>query len=260
MVQIALFTDFGIKDTYVGVMKGIIQKIAPNTSIIDLTHQIPSHNILNAAFNLMNSYIFFPENTVFCCIVDPGVGTLRKAIAITTNNKYTFIAPDNGLLTGIIIKEKIKLAVELNNPQYHLEKVTSTFHGRDIFAPVAAYITTGVPLKTTGSELNPSKLIQLDNLLPKRKTDSIEAIVIHIDNFGNIITNIPEKWLTKSQYQHKIYVGSIVIEGIKQTFADVDIGKSLAYIGSYGYLELGVRNGNAHQLWNIDIGETITVV
>jgi len=202
---ITLLTDFGLKDVYVGVMKGVIIQINPKINIIDLTHEIPSQNIAMSRFCLMNAYSYFPQATVHIAVVDPGVGTQRRAIAIQFKNSY-FVGPDNGLLTGLLepfLSAKIDInyndlespeiiAIELNNPQYwRTSQPSTTFHGRDIFASVGAHLASGVPLEQLGTPIDPKSLVKLS--LPSCQfTDfGIEGSIQYIDGFGNLVTNIP---------------------------------------------------------------------
>ncbi|VXD23121.1 conserved hypothetical protein [Planktothrix serta PCC 8927] len=202
---ITLLTDFGLKDVYVGVIKGVIHQINPEINIIDLTHDILPQNIAAGRFCLMNAYSYFPEKTVHIAVVDPGVGTQRRAIAIQFKNSY-LVGPDNGLLTGLLepfLTSKIDInsnhlespeiiAIELNNPQYwRTAQPSTTFHGRDIFASVGAHLASGVPLEQLGTPIDPKTLMKL-SLPSYRFTDlGIEGSIQYIDGFGNLVTNIP---------------------------------------------------------------------
>ena len=185
---IAILSDFGFSDNYLGIMKGVIKKISPFADIIDLNNNIKHGDIQSAAYQLQTAYNYFPDNTIFLCVVDPEVGSERRAIAIETTNKF-FIAPDNGLLTPIIQNEKINIAVELNNPKFQNKNISNTFHGRDIFAPIAAYLAQKMELDEIGKIIS-SDTIKLMENLPKLDDNSIEGKIIHTDNFGNLISNI----------------------------------------------------------------------
>ena len=188
MGVIALLTDFGLKDSYVGVMKGVIATVNPRVTVIDLDHDVASHRIEEAAFLLATSYSYFPQNTVFCVVVDPGVGSSRKAIAIQTKNYY-FVGPDNGVLWQAAERDGITKIVTLENKKYFRKPVSSTFHGRDIFAPIAAALTKGYRPAGFGREIK--DFINPDFINPQVERGTIFGEILHIDSFGNLITNIP---------------------------------------------------------------------
>ncbi|MBX3042092.1 MAG: SAM-dependent chlorinase/fluorinase [Candidatus Kapabacteria bacterium] len=197
--SIAILTDFGHTDNYVGIMKGVIRKISPFADIIDLNHGIESGNIRSAAYNLESAYQYFPKNTIFLCVVDPGVGSTRKAVAIESEG-FFFVAPDNGLLTPIIQKSKSNItAVELTNKKFQLDNRSSTFHGRDIFAPVAAHISMKTELLELGDVINIKNLVQLNDYIAKKNGNEITGNIVHKDKFGNLITDIPEDWVNKKK-------------------------------------------------------------
>jgi len=214
---ITLLTDFGLKDIYVGVMKGVINQINPHINIIDLTHEIPAQNIAAGRFSLMNAYSYFPEKTVHIAVVDPGVGTQRRAIIIHYKNHY-FVGPDNGLLTGILepvlnsninhnsqgLEQSEITAIELNHPQYwRTNQPSTTFQGRDIFAAVGAHLASGISLEQLGTFIDPKTLVKL-SLPPYQITDfGIEGCIQYIDGFGNLVTNIPGKAVAGQKW----YVG-----------------------------------------------------
>ena len=187
---IALMTDFGLGDGDVGVMKGVMLSIAPTAYLLDLTHDVAPQNILSGAWILGSSYRYFPEGTVFTCVVDPGVGSTRRAIALHAG-EWFFVGPDNGLFSFVLAEQPLHEAVSLTNPAYQLPHVSSTFHGRDIFAPAAAHIVRGVPLAEFGAHVDPDQLIRLEQAYFERKGERIDAGIIHVDNFGNLITSIP---------------------------------------------------------------------
>lgn len=195
---IGIISDFGNTDNYVGIMKGVIRNISPFADIIDINNNIENCNIISGAYSLESSYRYFPNNTIFLCIVDPGVGSSRRAIAIETESHY-FVAPDNGLLTAIIKNEKIKRAANLSNSSYHLINKSATFHGRDIFAPVAAHISMRIELDELGERVDVNSLILLPDYVALKDDYSIEGSVVHKDKFGNIISNIPTDWIDKKK-------------------------------------------------------------
>ncbi len=239
---IALLTDFGLQDIYVGVMKGIISQINRDLNIIDLSNNIPRQNILAARFALMNAVNYFPVPTVYLVVVDPGVGSSRRAIAVACEPGY-LIGPDNGVFDGVFNIYPATEVYELNNPHFWLnENPSNTFHGRDIFAPVAAHLASGVNLHDLGDKINPETLTKVN--LPTYKTEKNYLIgyIQYIDIYGNLITNIPASALTnKSWYvqesQFKIPRGN--------TYNDVAVNELVALIGSHGWLEIAVNGGSA---------------
>lgn len=240
---ITLLTDFGDRDVYVGVMKGVITQIAPQAKIIDLTHQIPPQNLLAARFALINAYPYFPAKTIHVAVIDPGVGSSRRGIALKLNRGY-LICPDNGLGSGIL--DSAIAAVELNNPAYwRVSDPSQTFHGRDIFAPVAAHLAQGVPLAQLGSAIKLESLVRLD--LPTVESlnqREIEGCIQDIDRFGNLITNIPGSLVSGKSWQ--INVKEIAIKSA-QTYSKVNQGELLTLIGSHSWVEIAINSGNAAQ-------------
>ncbi len=258
---IVLVTDFGLSDTYVGVMKGVIAGIAPQATVIDLTHAIPPQDV-QAAFAILTSYQDFPSGTIFCCVVDPEVGSGREALALETpeRNAYTFVFPDNGLLMPILQEASITKVVRLDNPAYHHKKASNTFHGRDIFAPVSAHLAAGVALEHLGSPYDPASLRRLEWPQPRAIENGFEAHIIHIDHFGNLVTNVKGEGLEGPRARWIITCGGLRLRGISATFADALPGETLAYLGSSGYLELAIRQGNAAQSWNARRGDPVRVL
>jgi len=247
---IVLLTDFGNRDWFVSVMKGVILKINPNINVIDLSHEITPQNVKEAGFILWNAYKFFPKGTIFVCVVDPTVGGERKIIAVETK-EHIFIAPDNGILDFVLSEVDILKAVYVENKDYFLENVSSTFHGRDIFAPVAGYISRGVDLSELGGE---AKLTKPENLfVDVFNLGDYAGEVIYIDRFGNLITNIKPK----AEIDGEVKIKEYVIEKISKTYAEVKSGQLVALINSSGLLEIGVRNGNARDLTKAGYGERI---
>lgn len=255
MALIAVLTDFGIEDPFVGIMKGVILKRAPGAQIVDLTHAIPPQDIHLAAFYLQVSFPFFPEQTIFCCVVDPGVGTDRRAVAVETE-QYFFVAPDNGILSYALTQQQIKTVVELNNPLYHLPYPSSTFHGRDIFAPVSAALAAGTPIQQLGDTVAAETLVSLPFPNPQKEGKKIRGAILAIDHFGNCISSIASAELPSGQ-NFRFSLKGKTIEGLSRTFGDVPIGSPVAYIGSFGYLEFGIRNGNFAQRYQIQVGDVV---
>jgi S-adenosylmethionine hydrolase len=257
MSIITLLTDFGLDDVYVGVMKGAIALINPKIQVIDLTHQIPPQNIIAARFAILNSYTYFPPDTVHIAVVDPGVGTHRRPIALKTNQGY-FVGPDNGIFSGIFNQVKIVTAIELNNSKYWLTPNPShTFHGRDIFAPVGAYLATKKAIENLGTKINPDTLVKLNLPEYTKNNNQITACIQYIDHFGNIITNIPANLIQGKNWSLKINNISIP-QGI--TYNSVKTGELISLIGSHGWLEIASNCGHATQQLNLQIGDKIKLI
>lgn len=276
---IALLTDFGDKDWFVGAMKGVIKNIAPNSEIIDITHQTASYSVAQAAFILKNCYSYFPQGTVFCIVVDPGVGGKRKNI-IAINEKYIFVGPDNGVFS-FAAKESEKWDCyeidtdKINKIKGSNKKISSTFHGRDIFAPTAAKIST---LKNASEIIKYVKKIssftmleQVSTKLIKAKfknknTIYIEGEIIYIDIFGNMITNISKEILEEQLIKKRIkpsievHIDNRKIIGISKTYSEIGKGKAVAYFGSSDYLEIGINMGRADKIFKSSIGKKVKVL
>lgn len=254
--MITLLTDFGLQDIYVGVMKGIIKIINPDIDIIDLTHNIPPQNIIAASFALASAVDFFPDDTIHLAIVDPTVGSDRKIVAIAFEKGY-IICPNNGIITEVLNKYQPQQVYELTNSNYWLNhNPSNTFHGRDIFAPMTAYLSKGIGLETLGHNLNQEDLVILDNIHPIIKEKEIIGSIQYIDTYGNLITNIPSKMLeNKSWYvqegDNKIFP--------QFTYSNIKKKELLTLIGSHGYVEIAINQGNAKIILNKEYGDFITV-
>ncbi|MGB9770668.1 MAG: SAM hydrolase/SAM-dependent halogenase family protein [Candidatus Kapaibacteriota bacterium] len=261
---IALLTDFGLDDNYVGIMKGTILSINPNVEIVDVTHSIQPGNIRQAAFVLMTTVNYFPEGTIFVSVVDPGVGSSRNALCVSVG-KYYFVAPDNGILTYALQNFKNPKIHIFTNEKYQLENPSKTFHGRDIFAPLAAYLAMNIEITEFGEETKFSKIVKLPSF--KSYYDSFGNLigeVLHIDRFGNIITSLSARALGINMHniltqdlKWKFEIGHTKIKNISMTYSDVNEGEFLAYIGSSGFLEIGIRNGDAAKQIGAFIGQLV---
>jgi len=263
---IALMTDFGIGDGDVGVMKGVIAGITPDAHIIDITHNVMPQNVPSGAWILASSYRYFPKNTVYVCVVDPGVGSVRKAIAVHAGDWF-FVGPDNGLFSYIMAEQPIHAATLLTNATYHLPTVSSTFHGRDIFAPVGAYLARGLTeiFHELGTPVDPATLQRLQDSGATRHGTTIDAHIIHIDNFGNLITSIPltlvPELFTASQLRIVFPGAGKVVEKRRQFFAEGPEDRHpFIYGDSSGYVGIAVRNGNAAQTLAIELGTPISCI
>jgi S-adenosylmethionine hydrolase len=249
---ITLTTDFGIKDHYVGAMKGVILSINPDALIVDITHEIPPHDVFKGAFALRNFYRYFPKGTIHIVVVDPGVGSRRKPIAVEADGNI-FVGPDNGVFTFVYFESKYFKAIEISNPIYTLTDVSSTFHGRDIFAPAAGYLSMGARIEGLGEEIrNPVKLPVKE---PQIRGNEIIGEVIYTDHFGNLVTNIPHDLVKPGS---KIYIGKNIIKGISRSYSEVPEGGLLAIIGSSGFLEVSVNQGRASDV--VDLGDRTIIV
>ena len=262
MKTIALLTDLGYRDAYVGAMKGVISSVAPGATILDITHAVPAGAVGEAAFSLYTCFRYFPTDTVFCCVVDPGVGGARRGVAIEFKSEakmYTLVGPDNGLFTGALYEATDPKAVSLENSAYHLDDVSSTFHARDIFAPVAAHLASGLELEKLGRRIPSESLVQLEWTGPRETEYGWVAETIHADQFGNLVTNLSIDALAPDPSQWQVRVGEVDIGPVRRTFSDVRPKHPLAYVGSSGLLELAIRDGNAQKLLNVGGDATILV-
>jgi len=258
MSIITLLTDFGVKDQYLASMKGVILGINPHATLVDITHQVTPQDIQEGAFLLANTYAFFPKATIHLAVVDPGVGGPRKPILLVTQNHY-FVGPDNGLFTFVARREKVIKAVILMNSNYFLPRMSNTFHGRDLFAPVAAHLSLGVKPEAFGNRVD--SWVSLEVVEPHAKGDVLTGEVIHIDAFGNLISNIQEEQLTRftKRRPFSIRAGSRTIPGVKRGYWEGKKGEVIALIGSGGFVEVSVREGHAAKALKTRRGDPIKV-
>jgi hypothetical protein len=255
---ITLLTDFGHTDSFVGVMKGVIATIAPAISLIDLTHEIPPQNIWKGSLEWRRSFPHFPKGTIHLGIVDPSVGTARRAIAVTLPSGF-IVAPDNGLITGILQLETPIAAVELTNSDYwRTAKTSATFHGRDIFAPVAAHLAKGVALLDLGQEIDARSLIQLSLPEVMQKSETAwQGIVQDTDRFGNLVTNLPGSLVQGKSW--RLEVGNHQIAG-QLTYATAKSGEAIALVGSENWIEVAIVNGNAWETLRLGLGTIVRLL
>lgn len=253
---ITLTTDFGTRDPYVASIKGVILSLCHDARLVDLSHDIAPGDVRECALFLRAAVPYFPEDTIHVVVVDPGVGTQRKAIAARINAQ-TFVCPDNGVLTLIESAFELECAFELENSALHLRDPSHTFHGRDIFACVAAHIASGTPLEDVGPEL--SALERLPWPSPSRiGLEELVGEVVHVDRFGNLITNIHRDDFSSCE-TIEIQVGPLSLATLSQTYGDVDIGKSLALIGSTDYLEIAINGENAARSLSLGCGAKVSL-
>ena len=269
---ITLTTDFGLADAYVAAMKGVILDINPEAKLVDICHTIRHQNVFQAAFVLSTAYKFFPKRTIHVVVVDPGVGTERRAIILRTP-LADFVAPDNGVLSYVMQQSSAKPvedyesiqqvelepemeAVAITKPQFWRSPVSPTFHGRDIFAPVAALLSLSFPPIDFGEAVTSVTMLPLP--CPQRRPDgSIIGHILHIDGFGNLITNIKSDDLPPTKQVINIEIGSQLIHGLNHTYAE---GRGLlALIGSSGYLEVSLKGGSAVALLNAEVGNEVRI-
>lgn len=252
MGVITLLTDFGTADGYVAAMKGVIRTIAPNVFIDDASHDIAPGDVHAAAWALGAYWQRYPAGTVHLVVVDPGVGSTRRAIAVRACGQL-FVAPDNGVLSRVLVTcDGNDIAtVDMDPPQ---QTVSSTFHGRDIFAPAAARLARGESLDALGASGSPPLRLELSE--PMRSADAVVGEIIHVDRYGNLITNIPGAWLLAGACAH--------VHGrqlpLARTYSDVPLGTPLALVGSRDVLEISVRDGNAAEILGVERGDTVTVL
>ena len=255
---ITLTTDFGTRDPYAGIIKGIALSINPNARLIDITHEIQAHDITNASFMIANTYKYFPVGTVHVCIVDPGVGGNRKNIGILTE-RYFFIGPDNGIFTIVSTKEKIVEIREITKLPFILNKISDTFHGRDVFAPCAGHLSAGSSFSDIGPVVE--NIISIEHPELVENGSIIIGEIVSIDSFGNLITNISRnKFLSFAKnYAFEIYYASERFHRINKQYADVEFGKPLVLFGSSSFLEISMNGGSAASYFMTTVGTTVTI-
>lgn len=261
---ITLTSDFGLTDGYVAAMKGVILSINPNARLVDISHTIEPQNISQAAFILSTTCHAFPDETIHLVVVDPGVGTDRRGLAVKTPHA-SFVAPDNGVLTYVLQEnsgpsggtdESEIEAVSLTNSEYWHAPVSPTFHGRDIFAPVAAHISLGVPLEELGEKVTALSLLSAAGL--RHNPDgSLTGAVIHTDHFGNLITNISTDDLSGAPGTLVIEIAGEHIRGLSRTYAEEN--GLVALVGSSSHLEIALKEGNASRFLSAGVGEEVRV-
>lgn len=255
MSIVTLLTDFRVGDVYVGVMKGVILSFAPDARIVDLTHEVAAQDILSGAYLLKSAYSFFPEEAIHVAVVDPGVGTHRRAIGVKTS-RYTFLAPDNGLLSHVLTRESPVGWYELNKPEYLLPKVSATFHGRDVFAPIAGHLARGAALDdiATAIDVAAEPLVTVERPTPTCDESGWTVHVIHVDRFGNLVTDFEP---------HGLPIGGVTFAQQRipfvQTYGEVSPSHPLALIGSSGHLEIAVNHGNAAEALKARTGDSVKV-
>lgn len=256
MAVIALTTDFGVQDAYVGMMKGVIAGIAPDASVIDICHEVRPQDLDHGALVLWSAVPAFPDGTIHCVVVDPGVGSQRRAIAVEADG-MRFVAPDNGVIWPAVQRASSWKGVVLDRPEWFRHPVSHTFHGRDIFSPVSAHWAAGRTLEELGSPLD--ALVECTLFDATDQTNMIEGRIATFDHFGNAMTNIPGSWLVERRVK-AIRIGKHVILGLARTFSDVGEGELVAYINSFGLLECAICNGSAERAAGWDQNQRVEVL
>lgn len=255
---VTLTTDFGGRDWFVGAMKGVILSLHPKAIIVDLTHDIASGDIRGGAFSLMAAHALFPKATVHVAVIDPGVGSSRQAIAVQTAN-YFFVGPDNGVLSFALAREKIQSVRRLENEEFFRKPVSRTFHGRDVFAPVAAHLSRGVPVAELGPPLQ--HYAKLDWPQVQVRDNRMDGEIVYVDRFGNLITNIgAENLRIFGDKPCEVFARRKHLCPIAPFYGAVAVGRPLAVIGSTGYLEIAVNGASAAAKFRLQPGDKVTVL
>jgi hypothetical protein len=259
---ITLTTDFGTNDHFVGVMKGVILDIVPEAEIVDICHSVQAFDVLDGALTISQAYSYFPNRTVHIVVVDPGVGTARRPI-LASSDKYHFVAPDNGVLSLVYARESRMHVRHITAEHYFLQPVSKTFHARDIFSPVAAYLAKEVDSQKFGDELD--EYVRFSAPKPKAvEANRIRAVVLKVDKFGNMITNITPQDVPalfgQDAKSFKIVIGKSEITEIRNAYAEGAPNEVIAILGSMGFLEIAANRGAAAQLTGAGKGSEVSVI
>lgn len=255
---ITLTTDFGCRDYYVSAMKAIILRICPEVRLVDVSHDLPPQDIMAGAWILKNTAFLYPGGTVHLAVIDPGVGGNRRPVLIRIGDHY-FVGPDNGLFS-LVVESREYQVVELTNKKYWRDSVSPTFHGRDIFAPVAAHLSKGVSMSEFGQER--SELTRYRWAKPISDDEGIQGWIVHIDRYGNLVTNIPASLIESHRATRgfKIYVGNTILKAVSESYSEVPDGEPVAIIGSSGMLEIAINKGNAEEMLGIEKGAPVSLI
>jgi S-adenosylmethionine hydrolase len=262
-VFVSFLSDFGLQDDFVGTCHGVIKRIAPQTQIIDVTHGIPAQQILQGALVLGSTLPYMPVG-VHLAVVDPGVGSSRRALALRDEEGRFFVGPDNGLLIPAADRAGIAVAHELANPAYALETISRTFHGRDLFAPAAAHLSLGVAIEELGPPLDPDALVRLDLPQPELGPDKIGATVLYVDSFGNVALNVTREHVAEVGIvpgtQVELELGGERFYAVSaRTFADARAGDIMLYEDSYRNMSVAISNGNAAEMLRARPGQSLRI-
>ena len=259
-LPIVLLTDFGTEDAFVGILKGVILSIHPKARILDLSHGVRPQDIVHGSFLLWSSFRFFPKGSIFCVVVDPGVGTGRRPILVTTRD-YGFIGPDNGVMFAAARENHIRSVIHLTRTEYFLPRVSSTFHGRDLFAPVAAHVSLGIPAEQFGASLE--TMVSLEIPSPEKQGDGLILSVIHVDTFGNLTLNLSAEQF--KGFSSKGFVlepsaarsSRLSIQTLCAAYAQGQEGRPFVLESSSGFMEIAIKNGNAAQTLGLNRMDTL---
>jgi S-adenosylmethionine hydrolase len=254
MPFITLTTDFGTADGYVGAMKGVIASRAPGATVVDVTHDVPPQDVAAAAFALAQAAPHFPPGSIHVVVVDPGVGGPRREV-ILEDRGQRFVGPDNGVFS--LVAPSVRQGWQITTPAFRRDEVSPTFHGRDIFAPAAARLAAGAAPSEAGPLVTLEAALAPRPLLMSHEGRQITGHVVHVDRFGNLVTDIPADVLPRGS---RVRIGSIEIPAIQTTYTSVAKGETLAYVGSSGTLEVGVRDGSAHDALTLGRGAPVLVL
>jgi len=251
---VTLTTDYGTNDHLVGTLKGVILKINPEVNIVDITHQVASYDLLDGALAIASAYSYFPARTIHVVVVDPGVGTGRRPLLVSGENQH-FVAPDNGVLSLVYEREQNVVVRHANVEHYYLHPVSKTFHGRDVFAPIAAWLAKGSQPASMGEEISDYKKFAMPK--PKAAEGGIKGVVLRVDSFGNLVTNFRAEDLPPGALENgslQLQVGTQTVTRLVDTFAKGNAGEAFAYIGSIGFVEIGVNRGSASKALGVGRG------
>ena len=258
MRVITLLTDFGLEDGYVAAMKGVVATLAPEARLVDVTHLVPPQDVASGRFRLLTIAPYFPPGTIHLAVVDPGVGTARRAVAIRSATGSYFVGPDNGLLLGALEADPPVMAVELSEPRFWRTPTPSTtFHGRDVFAPVAAHLARGVELEELGAHADPETLVRLELARWRMLPDGAAGAVQAVDRFGNLISSVPGTVLA-GRGRWGASIGARTLPG-HRTYGEVPPGDALALVGSHGFVEIAVHRGDARSALGAGVGDPVQV-
>jgi S-adenosylmethionine hydrolase len=255
---IAFLTDFGTRDHYAGTMKAVVLGLCPDATLVDITHDIPPHDVLTASLELAASYKYFPQHTIFLIVVDPGVGSARRGIAVDTGD-YRFVAPDNGVMTAVLKETPAKRIVELTERRYARPTVSKTFEGRDRFAPAAGWIGKGVDLSALGRPAGDIQHLMIPT--PQLNGDALVGEVLRVDRFGNLVTNIDRKLFDKFSQSGNIEIvaGDHQIPRVVATYAEAAAGDVFALFGSTDHLEIAINTASAGERLGLSRGAVVTI-
>jgi hypothetical protein len=254
---VTLTTDYGTSDHLVGALKGVILKIVPDATIVDITHNVTPFDLLDGALAIGSSYSYFPPRTIHVVVVDPGVGTERRPLLVSAETQY-FVAPDNGVLSLIYEREENVLVRHANVEHYYLQPVSKTFHGRDVFAPIAGWLAKGAQAASMGDEITDYKKFAMPK--PKSAEGATKGVVLRVDSFGNLITNLKIEDFPASASETgtvQIAAGSHTVTKLVDTFAKGAPGEPFAYVGSTGFVEIGINRGNASKSLGVGRGTQV---